>query len=71
MGFIKSIKTLALKALSFTALDPLDADFPHLPPGKYGQYICQICRDKKAERWHERTRVLFCFDCALKIKGWN
>lgn len=65
-----AVKKLVFKVLSFTALDPLDREFPRLPPGKYGDYVCQICKEHRAERWHEQTRVMFCSVCALKSKGW-
>jgi len=55
--------------LSLSALDPLNADFPRLPTGKYGKQLCQFCKTE-AERWHEKTLVICCFTCALKIKGW-
>lgn len=70
MGLFKTIKVLAFKTLGFTAFDPLNNDFPHLPPGKYGKYVCQICKNNQATRWHEETRVMFCMICALKTKDW-
>lgn len=66
---MKIIKTILFKALGQTALDPLDTDFPRLPPGKYGMYNCQFCK-KQADRWHEKTLARCCTKCALKIKGW-
>jgi len=69
MYILKIIKFLANKALSFTILGPLDKDFPRLPSGKYGDYICQICMDRRAKHWHEKTLVKFCSTCALKSRG--
>ena len=70
MGFLRTIGLVAVKFLGYTTLDPLDKDFPRLPPGKYGQYVCEICIFQQALRWHEKTKVKICDECILKFKGW-
>lgn len=57
---------LIIKFLGLTAFDPLTKNYPRLPNGKYGLFICDYCKMKTASRWNEKTGLKLCFNCAIK-----
>lgn len=49
--------------MELTEFSPLEQNYPKLPPGKYGVFVCSVCKKNKASRWHEQTLMKLCFEC--------
>lgn len=63
-GLKKQFKFLAIRVLDRTIFTLLD-NFPALPKGKYGKYLCEDC-GKLAEKWDEKTLKKYCIVCIIK-----